>query len=127
MAPKAIPILLAFTLAASLAGPSRAAAPPADVDQLQWGARLIQRNCGMCHAVGRVGFSPNPQAPPFRDLHLRYEVETLAEALAEGILTGHPAMPEFRFEPSEVKAIVAYLRSIQSKRLTEGPALKSSR
>jgi cytochrome c len=118
MARTVIPILIALA-ALALAGPSQALAPPADVDQLQWGARLIQRNCGMCHATGRVGLSPSPQAPPFRDLHQRYEVEVLAEALAEGILTGHPAMPQFRFEPEEVTAIVAYLRSIQSKRLTE--------
>ena len=34
-------------------------------------------------------------APPFRDLPKRYPVENLAEALAEGIVTGHPARPRF--------------------------------
>ena len=32
-------------------------------------------------------------APPFRILHTRYPIESIAEALAEGISTGHPSMP----------------------------------
>lgn len=75
----------------------------------------MTRNCSQCHAVGKQGASPNKAAPPFRDLHLRYPVESLAEALAEGILTGHPAMPEFRFKPREVEDIINYLRSVQSQ------------
>lgn len=77
------------------------------------GATLVQRHCGGCHAVGPGGVSPEPAAPPFRDLHLRYDPEMLAEALAEGLLTGHSMMPEFRFEPHDVRAIILYLKSIQ--------------
>jgi cytochrome c len=40
-------------------------------------------------------------APPFRTLHERYPVEDLVEPLAEGIVTGHPTMPEFRFDPGQ--------------------------
>lgn len=79
------------------------------------GEALVQRNCSQCHAITRTDKSPLRDAPAFRDLTLNYPMEDLAEALAEGILTGHPAMPEFRFEPSEVKAIIRYLQSIQSK------------
>jgi cytochrome c len=78
------------------------------------GGLLVQRHCASCHAVRRTGDSPNPDAPAFRDLHARYRIEDLAEALSEGILTGHPAMPEFRFQPHDVKAIIAYLKSIQA-------------
>ena len=39
----------------------------------------------------------------------------MAEALAEGILTGHPAMPEFRFEPTQINDIILYLKSIQTR------------
>jgi mono/diheme cytochrome c family protein len=78
------------------------------------GHALVARDCGMCHAVGRVDDSPNSQAPPFRRLHERYPVENLAEALAEGILVGHPQMPEFRFGAGEVGDIIAYLKSIQT-------------
>ena len=37
----------------------------------------------------------------------------LEEALAEGLVTGHPDMPEFQFEARDVGAIIAYLNSIQ--------------
>jgi mono/diheme cytochrome c family protein len=79
----------------------------------QVGQKLVQANCASCHAVGRVGDSPLRIAPPFRDLHKRYPVENLAEALGEGIITGHPTMPEFRFAPDQVEHIVAYLKTLE--------------
>jgi mono/diheme cytochrome c family protein len=51
-------------------------------------------------------------APPFRDLPKRYPVEHLAEALAEGIVAGHPAMPRFVLEPREIDALLAYMSSL---------------
>ncbi len=53
------------------------------------------------------------KAPPFRDLHKRYPVENLQEALGEGIATGHVAMPEFRFEPKQVDEIIDYLKKLE--------------
>lgn len=96
------------------------ASPPelTEAQQVALGHRLVARNCGMCHAVGPAGLSANPQAPPFRFLNQRMEVDKLGEGLATGILTGHPAMPEFRFEPYEVVSIVRYLKSIQAKTRT---------
>ena len=79
------------------------------------GRALVAKNCAMCHAVGRTGDSPFKPAPPFRDLGQRYKPDDLAEALAEGIITGHPAMPEFRFSPAEVNDIIKYLKSIQTR------------
>jgi hypothetical protein len=52
-------------------------------------------------------------APPFRDLHKVYPVESLEEALAEGIMTGHPDMPQFRFEPYQIKSLIAFLSSLE--------------
>ena len=54
-----------------------------------------------------------PIAPPFRTLHERYPVDDLEEPLAEGIVTGHPTMPEFRFDPGQVGDIIAYLKSLE--------------
>jgi cytochrome c len=79
------------------------------------GESLLTTNCARCHAVGRTGASAHPDAPPFRTLSRKYKVEGLAEALAEGLSTGHPDMPEFVFEPEEVGAIIDYLRSIQEQ------------
>lgn len=89
---------------------------------LERGEALVQRNCAACHAVGVKGDSPDPAAPPFRELHRRYSIDNLAEALAEGMLTGHPAMPEFQFPPNDVRAIIAYLKSIQTNQSAALPA-----
>ena len=59
--------------------------------------------------LGLTGASPMGLAPPFRDLSQRYPIETLAEALAEGIVTGHPAMPHFTFHPREIDALLTYI------------------
>jgi mono/diheme cytochrome c family protein len=77
------------------------------------GMALLDANCSRCHAIGSAGNSPHREAPPFRTLSQRYPIESLAEALAEGLSTGHPDMPEFVFEAGEVGAILAYLKSIQ--------------
>ena len=79
----------------------------------QAGQRLVEANCARCHAVGRVGDSPLPIAPPFRTLHTRYPVENLAEALAEGIMVGHPTMPEFRLDPDQIENLIAYLKTLE--------------
>jgi hypothetical protein len=36
-----------------------------------------------------------------------------AEALAEGIVTGHPSMPEFRLDPGQVQDVISYLKSLE--------------
>jgi len=79
------------------------------------GELLVTRNCARCHAVGRTGVSPHPAAPPFRTLSRKYKIEGLAEALAEGLSTGHPDMPEFVFATEDVGAIIDYLQSIQQQ------------
>lgn len=85
----------------------------ADEAQLKRGEAVLTRDCARCHAIGRAGTSPHPQAPAFRTLGSRYPVDALEEALGEGIISGHPDMPEFRFEGPDVGAIIVYLKSIQ--------------
>lgn len=77
------------------------------------GEMLVRDNCSECHAIGPVGDSPKAEAPPFRTLSAKYPVENLAEALAEGIVSGHPEMPIFVFKAHDVDAIIAYLETIQ--------------
>src|SRR5262249_51727603 len=79
------------------------------------GEALLSKNCSRCHATGRAGASPHPEAPPFRTLSRKYPIEGLAEALAEGLSVGHPDMPEFVFEADEVRAILDYMQSIQER------------
>lgn len=77
------------------------------------GRRFAEANCSHCHAVGRFGDSTLPLAPPFRKLHESYPVEDLEEALAEGIVTGHPSMPQFQLAPDQIKDLIAYLKSLE--------------
>lgn len=79
------------------------------------GQEIVQQHCSSCHATGRSGESPAPEAPPFRTLSHNYRVDALEEALGEGISVGHPAMPHFAFPPEDVRAVVAYLQSIQNE------------
>ncbi len=80
---------------------------------VEHGHALVEANCSGCHAVGRADASPMPEAPPLRDVHQRYPVENLAEALAEGLTTGHPGKPAFKFEAREVDDIIDYLKSLE--------------
>ena len=81
-----------------------------DIDR---GKMLAEEHCARCHAVGLSGTSPREPAPAFRILAQRYPVDTLWEALAEGIVTGHPDMPEFIWSPKDIDDILGYITSIQ--------------
>lgn len=81
------------------------------------GGAILDANCASCHAVGATGFSVIANAPAFRTLSQRYPVESLEEALAEGIMVGHEGMvqmPEFVFGAEDIGHIIAYLQTIQS-------------
>jgi cytochrome c len=105
----------AFLAAALLLGLAATPAPAAEKDLTDKGKVLVDKNCSRCHAIGKEGDSPHPQAPPFRTLSSRYPIEDLAESLAEGIVSGHPDMPIFVFGPTDVQAIIDYLNSIQDQ------------
>ena len=97
---------LAFTLISLV--PAAAASP-----QEQRGKTFALNNCARCHSIDKVSPSPLKIAPPFRALHKRYPVESLGEALAEGIQTGHPSMPEFQLDPDQIGDLLAYLKTLE--------------
>jgi mono/diheme cytochrome c family protein len=77
------------------------------------GRFLVEGLCARCHATGAQGDSPFDEAPPFRVIAGRYEIEALAEAFAEGIVVGHPAMPVFEFSPDLIGDLLAYLGTLE--------------
>ncbi|MFH1343627.1 MAG: cytochrome c [Pseudomonadota bacterium] len=79
----------------------------------QRGKTFALTNCARCHSIDRVTPSPLTIAPPFRTLHKRYPIESLAEALAEGIVTGHPSMPEFQLEPDQINDLLSFLKTLE--------------
>lgn len=97
-----VPVMLALITSAFAASPAE-----------QRGKTFAINNCARCHSVDRVTQSPLKIAPPFRTLHLRYPVETLGEALAEGIETGHPTMPTFQLDPDQIHDLLSFLKTLE--------------
>jgi len=85
------------------------AAPTAE----QRGKAYARANCARCHAIDRHSESPLKIAPPFRTLHQRYAIDSLEEALAEGIYTGHADMPAFELEPNQIHDLLSYLKTLE--------------
>lgn len=107
---KKLVTVAAISLVCAAASPAVRAENGADTAAR--GHAIIAANCARCHAIGKDDTSPHMEAPPFRVVVTRYPPENLAEALAEGITSGHPDMPEFVFQPAEIEAIVAYLGTL---------------
>jgi mono/diheme cytochrome c family protein len=102
----AIGTIVGFLMAASSGFPCIAA-------NAEQGKRLALTYCVKCHAIDKVSPSPLKIAPPFRTLHERYPVGMLEESLAEGIVTGHPTMPEFRFDGDQIGDFIAFLKTLE--------------
>ena len=77
------------------------------------GKAFAQANCSHCHSIDKFIPSTLAIAPPFRTLHERYPVESLEEALGEGITTGHQNMPEFKLDPGQVGDFISFLKSLE--------------
>lgn len=97
--------------------PVMAATQPLFATELQQlhGKELAQRLCSQCHSIGRTDASPLPAAPRFRALDDRIDLSQLPDRIQAGLLSGHEDMPMFRFSHGDADAIVAYIRSIQSR------------
>jgi cytochrome c len=85
----------------------------ADAESIRRGEAIARAKCSYCHSIDRVSRSPRRDATPFRTLHKKYPVETLEDALAEGLSTGHPRMPEFRLDPGQVGDFISFLKSLE--------------
>ena len=103
-----------LTVGLLLAGLSTAFAEENKTGALErQGRALAERLCARCHAIGRGGASPHNAAPTFRELSRRIDLDTFPTRLREGLTSGHPDMPTFRFAREDARALTAYLRSVQ--------------
>lgn len=105
---------VAGLVAASVVAWSGAAAAEEAARGVARGRQIAETACAPCHAIEATGTSPRAEAPIFRDLGRKYPVESLEEALAEGVVVGHPGMPEIRMSEPDVAAFLAWLKSIQT-------------
>jgi cytochrome c len=77
------------------------------------GEALARDMCAACHAIGASDRSPHRDAPPFSTLERRVDLDAFLDRLRQGLTSGHPDMPTFRFTRDDAPALIAYLRSIQ--------------
>ncbi len=99
-----------------LAGPAFAGGGTMILGDPEAGRVLAEENCAGCHAIGAVGESPAKDAPPMRRFHENWPIETLGEALAEGMVVGHskPQMPAFQFLPEDIDDLLAYIERLSN-------------
>ena len=103
------PGIILGVMVACAGGPAFAQQDPA----AQRGLTFLQTNCAQCHSVDKVSESRLAIAPPFRALHLKYPIEDLRRPLSEGIIAGHPTMPQFRLDPDQLADVMAYLKMLE--------------
>jgi cytochrome c len=103
------PIVALSAIVLCASEPARAQQSPA----AQRGLTFVRVHCAQCHAISKVGDSPLTIAPAFRTLHAKYPIENLRRPLSEGIIAGHPTMPQFRLEADQVTDVIAYLEALQ--------------
>lgn len=85
---------------------------PAGGSELSRGEAIAVQRCGFCHAVDAKSPSPHKITPPFRDLHQRFPIDMLREAVRTGIVSGHDEMPMSQYSIEDAKALVGYIDSL---------------
>jgi cytochrome c len=100
---------IAFGAFLSLANDPVLAQSPA----AQRGLTFVRVHCAQCHAIDKVNESPLSIAPPFRTLHQKFPIESLRRRFAEGIMTTHPTMPQFRLDADQTSDVLAYFQTLE--------------
>lgn len=109
---RTIPIRGPWTAAALVVFVSATAAV-AQSPAAQRGLTFARVHCAQCHSLDAVSESPLRIAPPFRDLHRKYPIESLQRPLSEGIIANHPTMPQFRLGADQVNDVIAFMKSLE--------------
>jgi len=112
---KLLKLSILFLSLLSLMSPAHAA----EEGNVKTGQKIAQKLCASCHAIGQQGQSPHKEAPRFAEIVSKWPVDSLAESLAEGIVVGHKAMPEFQLEPEPLGHLLAYLSSLSNSNPTD--------
>jgi len=107
------PPTIALALVAALPALAAMDAVAQAQDPVRHGRALVREFCGRCHSIGRRGRSPHADAPPLRYMGRTFDLDEIPRTLQRGISSNHPAMPEFKFDYEDARAVRAYLRTIQ--------------
>lgn len=116
----AILIFLGIFPLATHAQQANSVAPLTNVQKL--GQRVFEQRCGICHAPARPGFQMYGTAL-YKDL-----VNGSEDAIKEIIRSGSAKMPGFKLglQPSEIDAIVEYLKTVPKPPKNTEPATGGS-
>jgi len=91
-------------------------------DQTQLGMRLFNQSCRVCHTKPQLS---SPQYAPALSMNT---LGGKADVMHETIANGTPRMPGFKyhFKPTEIDAIVAYIKTIPAPTDAPRPAKAGS-
>ena len=106
-----IRLRMRLVLAVALLGVPSGIAHAHDPTLLNRG-RDVAARCARCHAIDIADESPQRITPPFRTLHRRYPIPMLVTAARTGIIDGHDEMPEFDLDRRDMRALLAYIDSL---------------
>jgi mono/diheme cytochrome c family protein len=114
---------MAWILAIWLAGSCGASAQPVQgnqvlTDQQLTGMRLFNQSCRVCHT------KPQLTSPLYGPQLSQSSAGGSAEVMREVIGNGTPRMPGFKyhFDPAQIEAIVAYLKTLPAPPPAASPA-----
>ena len=77
------------------------------------GKTIAVTRCSNCHSIERLAEAPARPRRPFEAFTSNTRSNCWEYALAEGMSTGHPRMPEFRLEPDQVGDFISFLKSLE--------------
>jgi mono/diheme cytochrome c family protein len=75
------------------------------------GEAYAEKVCARCHAIHPSGLSPEPTAPPFRDVAKTPGMT--GTALRVWLSTSHPTMPNIIVEPPDMGNVIAYILTLK--------------
>jgi mono/diheme cytochrome c family protein len=114
-----LPLLLLVTT-----WPFAASAQPADGlnDVQRLGMRLFNQHCRVCHT------KPQMTSPQYGPVLSKDSLSGKDGVLREVISNGSPHMPGFKytFEPADIDAIVAYIKTIPVPPAAPAPPVKAN-
>jgi mono/diheme cytochrome c family protein len=114
--PDAMKFSVALALAFAVGGCASMGDEPVQTGPSEFakrGAEIALMRCAGCHAISLTATSPRSNAPPFRELRIRFNEitwERTMRAIAEG---GHDEMPPVFVDDIDARDLRAYIESLR--------------
>ncbi|ATQ68342.1 MULTISPECIES: c-type cytochrome [Methylosinus] len=91
-----------------------AAASPAFASKslIAKGKAIAASYCGSCHAVGPLGVSPHPDAPPFHEMVGRLSLDNLEDMFSDAV-ESHAQMARVALSHGQLEALAGYMATMK--------------